>query len=113
MFGGPLHMLYKAITAVKLSARVTEEHQVPAVAVFWVESEDHDWDEIASCFVLDPESRRRAITLPPPPGAGQTPIGLLTPGELINATIDQLAATLPSHRVHEADHRRYAWRLSS
>ncbi len=96
LFGGPLYTLYKAITALKLSARIVEEHRVPAVAVFWVESEDHDWDEIASCFVLDHEFRRRAITVPPPPGAGQTPIGLLTPGEHINATIDQLAATLPS-----------------
>ena len=96
LFGGPLYTLYKAMTAVKLSARVAEEHRVPAVAVFWVESEDHDWDEIASCFVLDHEFRRRAITLPPPPGAGQTSIGLLTPGEHIIATIDQLAATLPS-----------------
>ena len=95
LFGGPLYTLYKALTAAKLAARVTQEHEVPAVAVFWVESEDHDWDEIASCFVLDAESRRRAITLPPPPGAGQTPIGLLKPGEEINTAIDQLAATLP------------------
>jgi len=25
---------------------------VPAVAVFWIEAEDHDWDEVRSCTVL-------------------------------------------------------------
>jgi bacillithiol synthase len=96
LFGGPLYTLYKAVTASKLAARVAADHQVPTVAVFWVESEDHDWDEVASCFVLDAESGRRAITLPPPPGAGHTPIGLLTPGPRISTAIDELAAILPS-----------------
>ena len=96
LFGGPLYTLYKALTAAKLAARVSKEHQVPAVPVFWVESEDHDWDEVASCFVLDADLRRTPITLPHPPGAGHTPIGLLSPGESVNRAIDELAATLPA-----------------
>jgi bacillithiol synthase len=96
LFGGPLFTLYKALTAIKLAERVTREHGVPSVAVFWVESEDHDWDEIASCSVLDNEFQRRAITTRPPAGAGQAPVGLLTFTEDINATLDELAATLPS-----------------
>jgi bacillithiol biosynthesis cysteine-adding enzyme BshC len=95
LFGGPLFTLYKALTAIKLADRVTHEHGVPAVAVFWVESEDHDWDEVASASVLDAEFQRRAITMPPPAGAGQAPVGLLTLTGDINETIDRLAATLP------------------
>jgi len=95
LFGGPLYTLYKALTAIKLAAQVASEYHVPAVAVFWVESEDHDWDEVASCSVLDTEFHRQAIILPPPPGAGHAPIGLLNLGHEINAAIDQLAATLP------------------
>ena len=53
LFGGPLFTLYKGLTAVKLAAQVSREHQVPAVAIFWVEAEDHDWDEVASVSVLD------------------------------------------------------------
>ena len=48
LFGGPLFTLYKGLTAAKLAAQVASEHGVPAVAVFWVEAEDHDWDEVAS-----------------------------------------------------------------
>ena len=95
LFGGPLYTLYKGLTAIQLAARVSQQHDVPTVAVFWVESEDHDWDEVASCWVLDADLHRRAITLPPPPGAGHTPIGALTLGEDVDAAIAQLAATLP------------------
>jgi bacillithiol biosynthesis cysteine-adding enzyme BshC len=95
LFGGPLFTLYKGLTAAKLAAQVSKDHGVPAVAVFWVESEDHDWDEVASVSVLDNDMQRRTITLPPPPGAGHAPIGTLKIGNEINAAIDELATTLP------------------
>ena len=95
LFGGPLFSLYKALTALKLAERVRREHGVPAVAVFWVEAEDHDWDEVAVCSVLDHEFQRRTIQLPPPPGAGRTPIGLVRLGDEINTAIEQLTAALP------------------
>jgi len=95
LFGGPLYTLYKAVTAIQLAAKVSREHQVPAVAVFWVESEDHDWDEVASCSVLDAEMRRQVVTMPPPEGAGQSAVGRVRLGGEIQATIDRLAATLP------------------
>ena len=95
LFGGPLFTLYKALTAVKLAARVSEAHGVPAVPVFWVESEDHDWDEVSSVSVLDHELQRRTITLSPPDGAGEKSISQITLGEEINAVVSQLSAALP------------------
>jgi bacillithiol synthase len=95
LFSGPAYTLYKILTAVKLAQKVTAEHHVPAVPVFWVEAEDHDWDEVASCSVLDAEFHRKTITLPRPPGAGHAPVGHIRLGNEINATIDELAATLP------------------
>ena len=95
LFGGPLVTLYKGLTAAKLAARITQEHGVPAVAVFWVESEDHDWDEVASVSVLDSELQRRTVTLPAPPGAGHSPIGAIRVGSEIGGTLDQLASFLP------------------
>ena len=54
-FGGPIFTLLKALTAIKLARDVERTHDVPAVAVFWVDAEDHDWNEVASCTVLDAE----------------------------------------------------------
>ena len=95
LFGGPLFTLYKGLTAAKLAAQVTRDHGVPAVAVFWVESEDHDWDEVASVSVLDAELQRRTITLPAPPGAGHSPICSLIVGAEMTSAIDELASVLP------------------
>ena len=57
LFGGPVYTLLKAITALKLADEVSRRHGVPAVAVFWIEAEDHDWDEVRSCTVLDRRPR--------------------------------------------------------
>src|SRR5688572_6460960 len=53
LFGGPLFTLLKALTAIQLARRVTAEHHVPAVPIFWIDAEDHDWDEVKACGVLD------------------------------------------------------------
>ena len=95
LFGGPLFTLYKGLTAVKLAAQISNDHRVPAVAVFWVEAEDHDWDEVASVSVLDNELHRRTITLPAPAGAGHAPVSTIHVGADINSVLDELASTLP------------------
>jgi bacillithiol biosynthesis cysteine-adding enzyme BshC len=95
LFGGPLFTLYKGLTAAKLAAHVSKDHGVPVVAVFWVESEDHDWDEVASVSLLDNELQRKTITLPRPPEAGQAPIGAIKVGSEITTVLDQLASTIP------------------
>ena len=95
LFGGPLFTLLKAVTAIQLAEQITRDHEVQAVAVFWIDAEDHDWDEVGSCGVLDADLRRRSIALPPPAGAGHTPVAALRLDDNITTTLDQLEATLP------------------
>ncbi|MEO5739416.1 MAG: bacillithiol biosynthesis cysteine-adding enzyme BshC, partial [Vicinamibacterales bacterium] len=95
VFGGPLYTLLKAISAIQLARKVSAKHGIPAVPVFWVEAEDHDWEEVASVSVLDQELHHRTITMPPPPGAGHSPIAAITVGPEIGGVIDALAATMP------------------
>jgi bacillithiol biosynthesis cysteine-adding enzyme BshC len=95
LFGGPLFTLYKALTAAKLAAQISKDHGVPAVAVFWVEAEDHDWDEVASVSVLDTDLQRRTLTLPPPPGAGHSSVCTIKVTDGITSLLDELASTLP------------------
>ncbi len=93
-FGGPLYTLLKAITAIQLARRVAAEHGAPAVPVFWVEADDHDWDEIRSCTVLDAELQPRTIALAAPAGAGERPVGALTLDGRVEQSIDEVAAAL-------------------
>ena len=94
-FGGPLYTLLKAVTALRLAARVQQDHQVPAVAVFWIDSEDHDWNEVASCTVLDGDVQARTVRLPAPEGAGTLPVGRLPLTDGVASALDELAEALP------------------
>ena len=93
-FGGPLFTLLKAVTAMQLARTVAREHRVEAVPVFWVDAEDHDWDEIASCTVLDPSFHPRTITLPRSDGAGERSIASLTLNDGVEQSLDELIAAL-------------------
>ena len=95
-FGGPMYTLLKTVTAVQLARRIANEHHLPVVTIFWVDAEDHDWEEIAGCTVLDPTFHPRTVTLAPPQGAGDLPVARLTLDERVEETISELAAVLPS-----------------
>jgi bacillithiol biosynthesis cysteine-adding enzyme BshC len=94
-FGGPLFTLLKAISALQLAHQASTLLGTPVVAVFWVDAEDHDWDEIASCTVLDAQYQPRTVTLPAPEGAGELPIAKLRPDERVLESVEALGATLP------------------
>jgi bacillithiol synthase len=94
-FGGPLFTLLKAISALQLAHQASTLLGSPVVAVFWVDAEDHDWDEIASCTVLDAQYQPRTVTLPAPEGAGELPIAKLRPDERVLESVEALGATLP------------------
>ena len=95
LFGGPLFTLLKALTALRLAERVRTEQQVPAVAVFWVDAEDHDWDEVKSCGVLDAELNVRQISAGAPPGANEQPVARVRLDDAVTTALAELEAALP------------------
>jgi len=96
LFGGPLYTLLKAITALRLARRLEANRGVPAVAVFWVDAEDHDLDEIRSCEVIGPDGQPAAVSIALPPSAAGTPASTVTLGNESNTLLDQLSALLAS-----------------
>jgi bacillithiol biosynthesis cysteine-adding enzyme BshC len=96
LFGGPLFTLLKALTALRLAEQVRTEHQVPAVAIFWVDAEDHDWDEVKRVGVLDQDLGLHAVALGNPPGAHQGPVARVRLDESIDAAFAELERLLPA-----------------
>ncbi len=95
LFGGPLFTLLKALTAIQLVDSLRSQHDVSAVAVFWIDAEDHDWDEVKSCGVLDGSFAHRTIAIGDPPGAQLEPVARVRLDDSVSRALTELADTLP------------------
>jgi len=102
LFGGPLFTLLKALTALKLAEQVSRDHNVPTVAVFWIDAEDHDWEEVRSCTVFDQQLAPRTVALPARPNADPSPVATVQLDAHVTAAIDELTGILPPTMFREA-----------
>ena len=94
LFGGPLYTLVKMVAAARWAAAL-EAAGRPAVAVFWLANEDHDWAEISAAAVPEPGADApRALDLGPDPEP-LAPAGMRLLGPPIEAALAALAAALP------------------
>ncbi|MBU3678145.1 MAG: bacillithiol biosynthesis cysteine-adding enzyme BshC [Candidatus Kapabacteria bacterium] len=63
MLGGPMYTLYKIRTAVAEARRIESSLGVPAVAVFWLEDNDHDAAEAAHLTLPGANSLPTAVSV--------------------------------------------------
>ncbi len=101
LFGGPFFTLLKALTALKLADQVSREHGVPAVAIFWIDAEDHDWDEVRSCAVYDSTLAAHNVALPGRPVADHAPVATVSLDSSITTALDELEQLLPPTEFRE------------
>jgi len=59
---GPAYTVFKALTAVKLAAHLTEQG-IPAVPIFWLATEDHDLAEVDHAWVFNVEAKPAKISI--------------------------------------------------
>lgn len=67
IFTGPLYVIHKAITLIQLAKRMGTETGKKIVPVFWIASEDHDWDEVNHAYLLGWNEELKKIVLSPKP----------------------------------------------
>jgi bacillithiol synthase len=92
LFGGPLFTPFKAATALA-RARQAAASGHPHVAIFWLASEDHDFDEINHVtFPARPAEAGKLIYPTAPPAA--VPVGSIMLGDEIAPLIDRAGELL-------------------
>lgn len=58
ILGGPLYTIYKIITILRLANQFTEKYdEFKFVPVFWLEGDDHDFNEVRSLNLFDNENQ--------------------------------------------------------
>ncbi|HSF43202.1 MAG TPA: bacillithiol biosynthesis cysteine-adding enzyme BshC [Thermoanaerobaculia bacterium] len=98
LFGGPLYSFSKLIAASRWAAALEEQGE-PAVAVYWVATEDHDWAEVSQTVVLAPDGPK-AFDLGPDPEP-LTPVGLRTMGPAVEDALRAISEAVPGDRYAE------------
>ena len=96
LFGGPLFTLFKAITAIQLSRYLSNKFNVIAVPVFWIDSEDHDWNEIRTFQLLNSEFELKKISLSDRPADRDRAAGSIVLGKEIEEALSALEEVLPA-----------------
>jgi bacillithiol synthase len=102
LFGGPLYTLYKILGAIRLAATLERKLGRPVLALFWVGSDDHDWDEANHVSVLDAQQYVRRITVKGAADAPPVPLSVRTWGTGVEQAVTELASSLPD-TVHAAE----------
>lgn len=96
LFGGPLYTLSKAVAASLWAERLTAAGR-PAVAVFWIATEDHDWRESTWAAFETPEGVLR-LDLGPDPSP-LAPLGMRTLGPEVETALARLREAEPGEEA--------------
>lgn len=94
LFTGPGYALYKALTAIRL-AEALSQSGIEAVPIFWMASEDHDWEEIDHADLPDSEGNLRRFQYQVEPEWQGAPVGNLSLAPSIQTLLEEFAAVLP------------------
>ena len=107
LFGGPMYTIYKIITALQLCASLRAQHPgCEFVPVFWLESEDHDFEEANHTWLLDASGALfKAVYEHESEGENGTvaagPTGAVEFDARIDVLLDKIAKNLPPSDFHE------------
>lgn len=101
---GPLYTIYKALSAVKMT-ECLRGRGFKAVPVFWIATEDHDFEEVSKIEVIDSKCELAAISNEPKRCYDNLPVGYVKLDDSIKASIDQLFNSL-SHTEFTDDIRK-------
>ncbi len=95
LFLGPLFSLYKALTAIRLAEALEPVLDRPVLALFWIASEDHDWEEANHTHLLDVQNDLRTVSVPDQEGALNRSLHRIPVRDGMEEVVEEFLAALP------------------
>ncbi len=95
LFGGPLYSLVKALSTVAAAGEIEAETGRPTVPLFWIEGDDHDFEEIRTAWVLDAAGEPRSFRYCPGEEAPGRPAFRRVLEESVEALVGAVGEVLP------------------
>ena len=98
LLGGPAYSVHKAADAVLLSRQLSQD-ELPVLPIFWIASQDHDADEVASTSLLDFAEREFRPRLELPQGV---PVGRIEWQEAWTRELSEMLSEFDAPDSHKA-----------
>jgi bacillithiol synthase len=100
LFSGPLYTIYKALSAVKMT-ECLRGRGYKVVPVFWIATEDHDFEEVSKTFVIGKTGELDELKNEPKRCYENLPVGTIKLDESIKATVEELFTDLSNTEFTE------------
>ncbi|MDQ1470362.1 MAG: bacillithiol synthase [Bryobacterales bacterium] len=94
LFSGPAYTVYKALTAIRIASELSELG-IPAVPMFWLATEDHDFAEVDHTDVFGADHRPVRLRTSAPAANGPRPVGTIPIGEAPLSELKKALEGLP------------------
>lgn len=101
LFGGPLYTVYKGLTTVLFSRSLEAATGRPVVPIFWIASDDHDFEEVRRAWLNDHGPEPAALAYPAEAAPAGVSVGRVRLGEPIQALLEQVESALPASEFRE------------
>ena len=101
LYGGPLYSIYKGLTAVRVAEAAEAKLGKPVIPVFWVASDDHDWEEANHSYLINTENELCRFEIPGSEGKDRQSLHRIKLGEEADGVLDDFVASLPKTEFTE------------
>lgn len=95
LFGGPLYNIHKGLTASRLAEALEERIGKPVIPLFWVSSEDHDWEEACHADLVGVDNELHDVRLASPDPEVTPALHRITLGIEIEEAVATFLSYLP------------------
>ena len=93
LFGGPLYTVFKAMTLLGWAEKLQTILNRPVIPIFWIASDDHDFEEVRWTSFPDLENQVQRLTLSVDGLPERMPVSRITLGERIKDVLNAMSAS--------------------